>query len=122
MVTFVLCLGERLNSTSTYYYTENRKRCRFPWPSRNLVECEDVMDDIENEPRVSIKAKMAKETGFTGRSQLMRLWFLYGFDVLKDTVYDMMHNILMNLVKKFLDYLVESDQLNEDEVEYRLTF
>ena len=63
---------------------------------------------------------MAKETGYTGKSLLTRLNDLYGFDVSKDMVYDTMHNIPMNIVKKYLDHLEESRKLNGEEVEARI--
>ena len=40
------------------------------------------MDRVDQEDRVSIQQRVASETGFTGRSQLRRLYALYQFDVL----------------------------------------
>ena len=78
------------------------------------------MKDIENEDRPSVKARLAKDTGYTGLSILFRLYALYGFEICKDMVFDLMHLILMNVVKKFLDYLVDSGKLNPEEVETRM--
>ena len=80
----------------------------------------EVMEEIEYEDRSSIKSKLAKESGYTGKSHLIRLNALYGFDISKDMVYDTMHNIPMNIVKKYLDYLVDNDHLNGEEVEKRI--
>lgn len=79
------------------------------------------MKDVEYEDRPSVKARLAKESGYTGLSTLFRLYALYGFDVCKDMVFDLMHQILMNVVKKFLDYLVDSGKLNPEEVDARMS-
>ena len=116
----IMFLGVRVNSSSTYYYTKNREHCRFPWRDRNFMGDVEIMENIENEDRVSVKAKLAKESGYTGKSILIRLHALYGFDVSKDMVYDTMHNIPMNIVKKYLDYLVDSGKVNGEEVDIRM--
>ena len=79
------------------------------------------MKDVEYEDRPSVKARLAKESGYTGLSTLFRLYALYGFDLCKDMVFDLMHQILMNVVKKFLDYLVDSGKLNPEEVDVRMS-
>ena len=77
------------------------------------------MNDVEDEDRVSVKATLAKETGFTGLSALHRLHKLYGFNVLEDMVFDAMHNIPLNVVKQHLHYYAEQKLLSKD-VELRL--
>ena len=43
-------------------------------------------------------ASMAKGTGFTGLSILHKLYETYGIDILKDLVFDAMHNVALNVV------------------------
>ena len=81
---------------------------------------EDVIDEIHNEDRPAIRAKLSKDTGYTGRSLLSRLEKLHGFDVCNDLLFDTMHNIPMNVGKKYLDYLVEANLINANEVDERL--
>ena len=59
---------------------------------------------VDAEDRVSVRANLAKETGFTGLSILHRLYYLYGFNVLCDLVFDAMHNIPLNVVSNHLHH------------------
>ena len=113
-------LGVRVNDSSTYYYPDNRKYIRYPWEKRSYFDDFDKLKQIDEEDRSTVRQKLSKETGYTGISALLRLWYLTGFDVCLDTVFDEMHNIAMNVDKKFLDYLVSSGKLNEKEVDERL--
>ena len=78
------------------------------------------MKKIDMEDRSSIRANMAKETGYTGLSILHRLHHLYGFDVLRDTVYDAMHNIPLNVVSHHLHYYFNEMILSPQMVEEKL--
>ena len=78
------------------------------------------MEKVEDEDRFSVRAKMAKEKGFTGLSILHRLFNLYGFDLLHDMVFDAMHNISLNVVNQHLRHFLQTEMLPRAEVESRL--
>ena len=78
------------------------------------------MKRIEIEDRISVHATLAKESGFTGLSILHRLYALYGFNVILDTVYDAMHNIPLNIASHLLHYYFEEEILSRQEVDERL--
>ena len=80
-------LLDRSVSTSSHYYFGNcRYHAKYPPEKRSLSDSVRDMNDIEDEDRVSVRAKLAKEMGFTGLSPLHRLHKLYGFNVLEDMV------------------------------------
>ena len=45
---------------------------------------------------------------------------LYGFDFLKDLVYDAMHNLPLNVVSKHIHRLVENKEFDIKELDLRL--
>ena len=55
------------------------------------------MTAIHSEDRPSVRARLSENSGYTGLSILHRLYKLYKFDVFKDLVYDVMHNIPLNV-------------------------
>ena len=95
-------IGTTLEGGSTYYYGENRLHFRFPWEKRNLGDDVELMCTIGEEERCSVRATLSKCSGYTGISILHRLHKLYGFDVIQDTVFDMMHNLPLNVVRKYI--------------------
>ena len=52
---------------------------------------------------------MSRDSGYTGLCILYPLKKLYGFDGTKDLVYDMMHNIPMNLVSNLLRCFISKE-------------
>lgn len=70
------------------------------------------MREISEEDRTSVRQRLRKESGYTGLSILHRLSKLYSFDVLKDTVYDVMHNFPLNVVGNILKELIASGKLD----------
>ena len=79
------------------------------------------MADIEQEERVTVALARSKESGFLGVSQLHRLHKLYKFDVLQDLVFDVMHLIPLNLVKRKLDYFLSNTLVDQDQLQQALT-
>ena len=62
---------------------------------------------LEEEERQTYFKKISKGNGLLGLSILHRLHALYGFDVLRDTVFDVMHLLPLSVVKnKFQVYLL----------------
>ena len=78
------------------------------------------MIDIEQEERVTIKEKMSREGGFWGVSLLHRLYTLYKFDVIKDLVFDVMHLVPLNLVKRRFEHLLSNSLLDTEEFQAAL--
>ena len=79
-----------------------------------------MMQEVEEEERVSVKARKARESGYTGLSCLHRLHSLYGFDVCQDLVFDMMHNLLLNVVKHHLKCLLDLELVQHTDLEKQL--
>ena len=77
-------------------------------PKRNLSKSLPEMKRIEEEERLSVHSAIAEEKGFTGLSILHRLHALYGFDILRDCVYDEMHDIPQNVVKHHLQNYLDT--------------
>ena len=100
-----------MKGTTTYYYGDSRYHAKHPFEKRCLADTVPTLHDIEEEDRSSVRSKKAKEAGFTGMSILHRLYYLYGFDILKDTVFDAMHNIVLNVVRQHLQYYLEKGLL-----------
>jgi len=78
------------------------------------------MEEIDSEPLISTKLRIAKNTGFTGLSLLCRLHRIYEFDVLKDKVRGVMHMVPMNCAKKIFSRLIEENIINTELVNERL--
>lgn len=72
------------------------------------------MVDIGQEERITVALDRSRESGFHGVSQLHRLHKLYKFDVLQDLVFDAMHLIPLNLVKRRLEYLLSNSLVDQD--------
>lgn len=85
--------GTNIGNRSTYYIANNRHRISFPLQPRVLVDEVPRMLQIEEEDRPIVRSSLARWSGYTGLSILHRLHKLYGFNIILDTVFDMMHNI-----------------------------
>ena len=93
-------LLDRSVSTSSHYYFGNcRYHAKYPPEKRSLRDSVRDMNDIEDEDRVSVRARLAKEMGFTGLSPLHRLHKLYGFNVLEDMIFSIVVQMLAHYIK-----------------------
>ena len=106
-----LFLGKYLEAQKHYYYSGLREQFRFPPAKREIAEELPLMTEIEQEERTTVKDRMSKETGFIGVSLLHRLHNLYKFDIIKDLVYDVMHLVPLNLVKRRFEHLLSNSLL-----------
>ena len=95
---------------SHYYYTEYFQQSRFSSDQKSVLDCLQQLREIEEEERETIKQEVAKQTGYTGLSLLHRLYPLCGFVHDKDLVFDEMHTIQLNVVKRALSVLLGPDQ------------
>jgi len=62
--------GTNIAGGSTYYIGGNRYRARFPVPPRNLEDDVSKMSEIESEDRPTVRAALARQSGYTGLSIL----------------------------------------------------
>ena len=91
-------LGKSAFASGTQlYYGDYRYHYRNQWSQRTLNESVIDMDRVDEEDRISVRKRLASETGFTGMSELHRLHSLYKFDVLNDLVFDAMHTLLLGV-------------------------
>ncbi len=79
------------------------------------------MRTIGEEERCSVRADLSKRTGYTGISILHRLHKLYGFDVIRDTVFDMMHNLPLNVVRKHIKRVIEGGMVDKNVLQHKLS-
>ena len=78
------------------------------------------MKEIAEEHRSSVRERLSRESGYTGLSILTRLYKLYGFDVIKDMVFDVMHNLPLNIGGNYLKDLIAEEKLDAKVVDERL--
>ena len=115
------CLpGTQGPDSNHYYYGNYRYHAKYPWPEREMLDCIEYMKNVAIEERPSVCATMAREFGFTGLSVLHRLYAAYGFNVLKDLVFDGMHDVSLNVIKHHLEVQLELGLLNKATIEERL--
>lgn len=103
-------LGTNPGRASTYYYGKNRYHARFHWEERKLQEEIPQINNIDTEDRPTVRAQLSRNSGYTGLSILHRLYKLYKFDVFNDLVYDVMHNIPLNVVARQVKNFTESEK------------
>ena len=103
-----------------YYYGQNRLHARFPWEERKLAAELAKMKEVADEDRPTVRERLSRESGYTGLSILHRLHKLYGFDVIKDTVFDVMHNLPLNIVGNLLKDMIAEEKLDAKVADERL--
>ena len=116
-------LGQHLEDprNTHFYYGDNRKRGRYPWELRLLDNEIFNLLDIEMEKRPSVRKRMSSSKGFTGMSLLHKYLFpLYGFNILRDMVYDIFHTLPLNVVKNQLTYLLDNEIIHPEELDEAL--
>ena len=79
-----------------------------------------LMQQIHTETRKSVRKRLSSEKGYTGLSSLHQLYGLYQFNVIKDLVYDVHHNLPLNVIKNQLDRLDELEMLDLFKVNEKL--
>ena len=70
------------------------------------------MKEIAEEDRPTFRERLSRESGYMGLSILHRLQKLYGFEVMKDMVFDVMHNLPLNIVGNYLKDLIADKNIN----------
>lgn len=101
---------------TTYYYGDYRRAARYPWSRRTINE--DILQEIEE--RASVATLRSQEVGFTGLSILYRLTRLYGFDIQRDCIIDVMHTVSLGIIKHHLTYILNDEETNRNALQERL--
>ena len=118
---FLNCIaGVYLPLQRHYYYTGFREHYRFPWEKRDLKVEIKRMTEVEQEERKTVFENLSREIGFLGVPLLHKLNALYGFYVLSDLVFDAMHLVSLNIVKRRVQYWLSNDILAKEEFGERL--
>jgi len=78
------------------------------------MDCLDLLQEIDEEERSSVREEKSKQCGYTGLSALHRLYPLYGFEYDRHLVFDEMHGFSLNIVKQAINSLKGDD----DEIEW----
>lgn len=114
--------GVFVPASNHYYYPGFRVQGRFPTEEKSILDSLEVLKDIEEEERITVKHKKSKNTRYTGLSIFRRLYPLYQFLYDKDFVYDEMHGLPLNVVKRQIQNLLGSgvEELNWQLVDERL--
>ena len=102
------------------YYPNFRKQYRFPYQKRLLRVELPVMKELEEEERPTYFQRISKENGLQGLSILHRLYPLYGFDVLRDSVFDAMHLLPLNVVKNNIERWISNGSLDKKDLDANL--
>lgn len=120
LITCNTFVGTNPGGGSTYYYGENRYHARFVLETREIEKELPQMTAIDSEDRPSVRTRLSRNSGYTGLSILHRLYKLYKFDVFKDLVYDVTHNIPLNVAARQIKNWIDSEAIDKDVVEQRL--
>ena len=78
------------------------------------------MEEVDAATDHNTKQQMATKSGYTGLTVLSRLFFMYGFNPLKDMVRDVMHVLPMNCGKKIFKELLQDIELRS-QLEQRMS-
>ena len=113
-------VGTWLSEHNHNYYLNFRKQYRYAYPKRSFEEELPVMKALEEEERPTYFQKISKENGLLGLSILHRLYALYGFDVLRDTVFDAMHLLPLNVVKNNIARWISNGTFNKKDLDTNL--
>lgn len=103
------------------YYNNYRFHLRNPWDKQTIKDTLDDIKKVDDEDRVTVRRKLATQTGFTGLSILHRLFHLYQFDILNDLVFDTMHTLILRIVSRHLHYYSEEGFFKNSALDERLS-
>jgi len=103
----VICIGVHVDTSNQCYYNNYHFHFRHPWAKQTISDSIDNIEKVDHEDHVTIRRKLASQTGFTGLSILHRLFHLYQFDILNDLVFDTMHTLILRVIYRHLHYYSE---------------
>ena len=85
-------------------YPNNRYEIQNPHEQRTI---EYILQEAKDVASIASSSRSRRENNVTSFSKLWRLYYLYGFDLAHDLVYDTMHILPLNLFKGFVEHLVQ---------------
>ena len=121
MVPLFCCTGQWISEKRHYYYPGFRKDFWFPTGTLRINEELPLMAEAGQEERIMVALERSKESAFLRVSQLHRLHKLYNFDVLGELVFDAMHIVPLNLLKRRLDHFLSNSLVDHDRLQEALT-
>lgn len=110
-----------MDTATQCYYNNYRLHFRHPWAKQTINSSLNAIKKVDDEDRVTVRRKLASQTGFTGLSILHRLFYLYQFDILYDLVYDTMHTLILRVVYRHLHYYSEEGFFKNPVLDERLS-
>ena len=110
-----------MDNCNQCYYNNYCFYYRHPWPQQTLTDSLDIINRVDQEDRVTIRRKLASQSGFTGLSILHRLYHLYQFDILRDLVFDSMHTLILRVVHRHLQHYMHERFLSDPVLDQRLS-
>ena len=116
---YIVILGFSMQ-VPEYNYPNFREQYRHPHQKRLLEEL-PMMKTLEEEERPTYFQRMSRDSGLLRLSVLHRLYPLNGFDVLRDTVFDAMHLLPLNVVKNHIERWITQGYLEKKDLNTNLS-
>ena len=104
-------------------YTNNRYQSRNPPPIRTVNSMYHYTNSWKEASTDGERLQVSNLGGITGDSPLWRLYHMYGFDISRDLVFDVMHTLSLNVFKKYVETFIERighNQSRKTEIENAL--
>ena len=95
--------GEYLREFSHYYYGQFQYRYRFPVPHRTAEENRMLARQVDVTVTAAEHTRLSKSADSTGETILYRLYDLCNFDPVRDLVVDVVHSLVLNLIRSELE-------------------
>lgn len=108
--------GKLVQGHGSVVYPNNRYEVHHPHEHRTI---EDILVEAEDVAKLAHSNRLRRDHNITSFSKLWRLYFLYGFDLSLDLVYDTMHILPLNIFKSFVEHLVQRGLARQIDVALR---
>lgn len=90
------------------HYYNNRKQSRYPAEKRTVRRTYEAALQLRIASNARDRDRYSREGGISSYSRLWRLYELYGFDLSRDLVYDVMHILPLCIFKKYIESFAKS--------------
>ena len=95
--------GEYLRECSHYYYGQFQYTFRFPAPLRTAADNLRLARQVDAAATAAERTRLSKAAGVTGETILYRLYDLCRFDPVRDLVVNVMHSLVLNLIRSEME-------------------
>ncbi len=95
--------GEYIAERNHYYYGNYQYRYRFPASPRTACSNRTLGREVDSAATEAERKRLSKQHGVTGESILFQLYDLCQFDPLLDLVVDVIHSVVLNLIRSELE-------------------